>query len=526
MAGQSSEQSRGRSAASGARRWLRTLRNVGFALVPLAALLAVSEGVLTLAGLGDPAAGGSLTRGFSPLARYLVPDDERPGWWRTQMHDGQLPEVEIPPKGGRTRVIMIGGSNVQGFPTPKLSKALNWAMPEPGFEVINLGRRGYGSERCRILLDQALALQPDIVFIYMGHNEFVERGFALELLEVWKSPLLARVADRLSRLRTLNVLVSLLERAPDDATALRRAEPWRQHPPRQFEGFTYDDTLFVYDAYRANLKAMCLAAQAQGARVLISTVVGNMLFPPTEAGEPGGPPARKDRRLWEREKVALALVPTRLREHLIPSRPEAAEIRLTPDDWGVMLTDAEREAKLAGAAAPEPPPLRELGPPFGGGPFWTDPKLWSPSVRPLLETLSAVHLRQLAEDEHRDVEEALRLLDEAQAEAPRDPWLLYERGLCAYLLGDDGQANRLLRDSSRYDLVPWRGNDATNDIVREVAAELSGVLLVDAETQVCAACPSGLVGYELMVDNCHFHNRAQPALMSVFVPGLLELARR
>jgi hypothetical protein len=33
----------------------------------------------------------------------------------------------------------------------------------------------------------------------------------------------------------------------------------------------------------------------------------------------------------------------------------------------------------------------------------------------------------------------------------------------------------------RYDLVPWRGNDATNDVVHAVAAELSGVVLVDAE---------------------------------------------
>ncbi|HZL99292.1 MAG TPA: hypothetical protein VFD43_03480, partial [Planctomycetota bacterium] len=295
----------------------------------------------------------------------------------------------------------------------------------------------------------------------------------------------------------------------------------------QFEGFTYEDTLFVYEAYRANLKAMCSAAQAQGARVLISTVVGNMFSPPSEAGEAGGPPAREDRRLWEREQGALAQVPRRMLDHLIPTSPgsESAEIRLTPVDWGTTLTEEERDRKLADESAPAPPRLRELAPPFGDGPFWSDPALWTPHVRPLLETFGAVHERRLTEDERRGVERALGLLDEAQAESPRDPWLLYERGICAYLLGDDGQANRLLRDSSRYDLVSWRGNDATNDIVREVAAELPGVLLVDAEEWVCQACPGGLVGYELMMDNCHFHVRALPILMSVFVPGLVELAR-
>ena len=508
---------------------LRAVRNAVFALLPLAALLALSEGLLTLAGLGDPDHSRSLTRGFSDQARYLVPDPDRPGWWRTQMQDGALPEVEIPPKGGRTRVLMIGGSNVQGFPTAKLNKMLDWVRPEPGFEVINLGRRGYGSERCRILLDQALVLQPDIVMIYMGHNEFVERGFALELLEIWKRPLWARVADRLLRLRTLNVLVSLLERRPDDgAPPARGAEPWRPRPRRQFEGFTYDDTLFVYEAYRENLKAMCSGAQAQGAQVLISTVVGNMLSPPSEAGEPGGPPAREDRALWEREQAALAHVPQRFLDHLIPSSPgrEQAETRLTTVDWGTTLTEEERDRRLAGADAPEPPRLRALASPFDDGPFWSEPELWTPGVRPLLETLAALHERRLTDDERRGVERALALLGEAQAGSPRDPWLLFERGICAYLLGDDEQADRLLRDSSRYDLVSWRGNDATNEIVREVAAELPGVLLVDAERWVCRACPGGLVGYELMMDNCHFHVRALPILMSVFVPGLVELARR
>jgi hypothetical protein len=252
-----------------------------------------------------------------------------------------------------------------------------------------------------------------------------------------------------------------------------------------------------------------------------------MFSPPSEAGEPGGPPARKDRQLWEREQEALAQVPSRFLEHVIPTSPghERAETRLTTVDWGTTLTEEERERKLAEGGAPAPPRLRALAPPFDGGPYWSEPALWTPAVRPLLETLSALHERRLAEDERRGVERALGLFERAQAESPRDPWLLYERGMCAYLLGDDAQANRLLRDSSRYDLVSWRGNDATNDIVREVAAELPGVLLVDAESWVCRACPGGLVGYELMMDNCHFHVRALPVLMGVFVPGLVELAR-
>ena len=64
----------------------RAVVRVLYALVPLALLLAATEGLLALAGVGGrPAA--DLVLGFDPAVRYLVPDPDVPGGWRTQYRE-------------------------------------------------------------------------------------------------------------------------------------------------------------------------------------------------------------------------------------------------------------------------------------------------------------------------------------------------------------------------------------------------------------------------------------------------------
>jgi hypothetical protein len=505
----------------------RWLRRTVFALVPLLALVVLLEGTLWLAGLGDPDERLSLTRGFSEQARYLLPDPARPGGWVTQISDGTYDEHAIPPKGERVRVVMFGGSNTMGFPTGYLQEQLDALVPAPGVEVINLGRAGYGSERVLILLRQAMVLEPDVIFLFCGHNEFVEAGFAIELLELWKQPWIARAADRLSRLRTLNVLATLagsLQATP--AGAPRRPE---DHRPRaaDFRGHSHEQTLVFYDVYRKNLEAMLRAARERGAAVMISTVIGNAFFPPINAGlpdAPAGQAVQPPHKAWTR---AVELIPERFRKGLVQTRPDSQDIHLDPRDWGEVTPEIQAARRDALRVARKPPAMRPLAAPFDSGPWWDDPSTWSDRPLPLLGTLAALHARDLSEDERRDVERAAALLEELRVAHPDRSLVLFPEGLCVYLLGqDDARAERLLRDAARFDRAPTRGNDVINGIVHELAAAHPEVVFVDAEARARAACPSGLVGYELMMDNCHLHHRALLRLMDLYVPGLAELARR
>ena len=61
-----------------------------------------------------------------------------------------------------------------------------------------------------------------------------------------------------------------------------------------------------------------------------------------------------------------------------------------------------------------------------------------------------------------------------------------------------------MRRGAATDRAPRKGTQYSNDIVREVAGRL-GVPLADVEQRMRSRSPEGLVGFELMRDECHFH---------------------
>lgn len=77
------------------------------------------------------------------------------------------------------RVVFVGASTVQGFPHPRrlaaasfLEAMLQDALPERTVEVFNLGITSIASFAVARVVEDALALEPDLVVVYTGHNEF------------------------------------------------------------------------------------------------------------------------------------------------------------------------------------------------------------------------------------------------------------------------------------------------------------------------------------------------------------------
>lgn len=510
----------------------RAAKHVGFALLPLVLLLALAELTLWALDLGAPDRQLALSRGFDRTAAYLVPDPERPGGWRSQMFEVESLEVKVPPRSERRRLVLLGGSNTQGFPSAELARRLDEADPDPGWEVVNLGRAGYGSERVSILMEQCLQLEPDVVLIYCGHNEFMESGFALELGARGAFSMAGRAVEGLSNLRTMNVLVEALQPELKDRSFDRKPEPRSEDRGEAFRRMKYADTLLCYEAYRVNLERMLDVARQAGVAVVLTTVVGNDLVPPyvtnyssaTTQGQ-----ADEHRRLV---RQARGRIPERFRRHLLP--PQI----LTQPDWGISLRPEEQERRReqppAGGRAV--PPLRTLLGEFAAAPatqgpkmasvagaHWPDPALWVTPVYDVLDTLSAVHARDLDDTERAGLVQAVRHLERARELVPDAPQGLFDLALVSDLLGDDAGALALFRESARYDRAPRRGNDVSNGIVRELAAS-RGVAFVDVEQRFRERCPGGLVGYEVMTDVCHLQPGVRPVLMADLVPGVLEAA--
>ena len=84
-----------------------------------------------------------------------------------------------PAPANRYRVVFVGASTVQGFPYPRRLAAASFlqamladAWPERAVEVVNLGITSIASFAVAQVVEDALALTPDLVVVYTGHNEF------------------------------------------------------------------------------------------------------------------------------------------------------------------------------------------------------------------------------------------------------------------------------------------------------------------------------------------------------------------
>ncbi len=497
-------------------------RRVGRVLLVVIALLAGVELLLRATGKGDPQERFALHSGLDDFARYLAPDELVPGGWRTQIYGDAGHELRIPPRDGRVRVLLLGGANMSAMPEERLAAALDAARPGRAHEVLNLGRPGYGSERVLILLRQALeTLEPDVVVVYSGHNEFVEAGFAAELAREWTRPWFRQLATKAQRLRTVNLLVELLR-----PSARPPAPPSQPEPRGRREDLLdlqYAQTLIFYDVYRSNLRAICDASQRHGTPLVLCTVVGNHLAPPVVARHRTGL-APGDAQEFDRLREAcLAALPARLVTGLAGPHPRDPPVRLHWNDWGEHLMAADRRDR-----APRPPrtapELRRLPPPLDGGPLWPDPSLWNPRVFELLGTASAFLARDLSSDERRAIEQAVDLARQAVALSPDHARAVFDLGLCLYLVGDTAEARESLQRAATLDCSPNRGNDLTNAIVRVVAAEHPEVALVDADQLFAQRTPDALISYEIVSDNCHLHPGARHVLMQDLVPPIRHVA--
>ncbi len=99
------------------------------------------------------------------------------------------------------------------------------------------------------------------------------------------------------------------------------------------------------------------------------------------------------------------------------------------------------------------------------------------------------------------VDEVEAEIDARLAEAPQDPLLAFLQGRIRAARGDEEGAYRALQRARELDPLPWRALGEMNAQVRSIAGQ--GVHLVDVERRFEELAGAGLVGRELVSDNCH-----------------------
>ncbi|MDQ7783043.1 MAG: tetratricopeptide repeat protein [Desulfomonilaceae bacterium] len=150
-------------------------------LISLAVLVAV-EAAFRLAGRSPVDHGEDpyvVFSGWTPL--YEV----RTGIASTSEYKkGLFNEVSFPAAkpAGTIRVFCFGGSTTHGRPYDAKASFTRWledilkaSCPGRNFEVINAGGVSYASYRIVPIVRETLQYDPDLVIVYSGHNEFLER---------------------------------------------------------------------------------------------------------------------------------------------------------------------------------------------------------------------------------------------------------------------------------------------------------------------------------------------------------------
>lgn len=132
-------------------------------------------------------------QGFSDRVRVYELDAERGVYFsprRAVAHSFNYQEFAAAKPDNGLRIFVLGGSSAYGFPwgaqvafPAVLGRALQSVREDRLVESINAAAMSYGSHRLRVLTPELLSHDPDLLVIYGGHNEFVERSFYRDMLE-------------------------------------------------------------------------------------------------------------------------------------------------------------------------------------------------------------------------------------------------------------------------------------------------------------------------------------------------------
>ena len=334
------------------------------------------------------------------------------------------------------RVVFVGASTVQGFPHPRrlaaasfLESMLQDAMPDRTVEVFNLGITSIARFAVAQVVKDALALEPDLVVVYTGHNEFYGIYGAEESARY----------------------------------------NWLDYSLRQ-----------LHLAHLVQSAVGLLAKSAMPATDLLKLMA--------ERGEVPLDDMRRER----------------AKSHL---RNNLREIGQLCREAGVPLalcTLAANETAFAPAGSSEPPLDAQLS----GD--------WLNLVESAGEHLTRDYITREA------AEEALALLDRADAQSGGHAWPTYLRGRALQRLGQDRAALKAFRAARDLDTMPWRAPSDHSEIIR-AEAEQMGAVLVDVENELRTLAGEQGIGWQYMVDHVHFSTAGQILLARLILEGISDL---
>ena len=199
-------------------------------------------------------------------------------------HTGGVRELHFttPKPAGTVRIVMLGGSAMQGYPQPKaltngafLEAMLNdvWAG-ERTAQVLNLGATAMASFPAVRFLDDMLGHDPDLVVVMSGNNEFYGAYGVASLHTAGTSPTGMRFMRWMRGLGLKQWLDDLLIKPPSDEKILKQTLMERVAVNQRVPA---DDPLrdAAEASLRAHLSQIVARCRQRGVPVILCTIPTN-----------------------------------------------------------------------------------------------------------------------------------------------------------------------------------------------------------------------------------------------------------
>jgi tetratricopeptide (TPR) repeat protein len=185
------------------------------------------------------------------------------------------------------RVICLGGSSMFGTPYQMTStisgilrRQLRHLYPQLDIEVINFGASAINSQVIKQFTPELIQFKPDLVLIYMGHNEFYgPEGVGATWLEK-KVPLILSLKHILRELRMYQIIRNWLTAGGPEKNQLLEKNLMLEVSQGSLIELDSDDSHRIFTLFRKNLTEIISCFQDKDIPLIVSDITSNLLFPP------------------------------------------------------------------------------------------------------------------------------------------------------------------------------------------------------------------------------------------------------
>jgi len=185
------------------------------------------------------------------------------------------------------RIVCLGGSSMFGTPYQMTSnipgivrRQLRYLYPDREIEVINLAASAINSQVIKRLIPDLDIFEPDLVLIYMGHNEFYgPDGVGATTIEK-KIPFTLDLKYILREFRMYQILRNWITSPPPTEKISKEKNLMREVSQGSLVELNSDDARRVFHDFSENLKDIISQFKKKNIPLIVSDVTSNLQFAP------------------------------------------------------------------------------------------------------------------------------------------------------------------------------------------------------------------------------------------------------